>query len=308
MAYVVVRFKGREVGRWPLTGALSVGRSVECDVAVRDILLSRHHCQIVPYRNGWIAHDLGSKNGTRVGEQPITRRGLADGDVLSLGNTTVRFQVGRLPASHKPPPKRPADPFEALSGTVADFDADAVIPAPSAEALARAAAFPRPRPAPPDPAGYAADDLYGLMTEIASSSWDSIYAQASRPRRSIPRVPAGLARPIVPRGAVVATTAAGPVLPATSSPITAVPPLVLRMPRRSEAAFAETLQVQSAIGTPHRPSRPALPPASVDACTDSIDATVAGGRKRRAEWMSAMLRPLTAIHRWVGPLKRAGMF
>ena len=37
-------------------------------------------------------------------------RGLLDGDVLTLGKTEVRFQMGRLPANHKPPAKRPARP------------------------------------------------------------------------------------------------------------------------------------------------------------------------------------------------------
>ena len=175
MAYVVVSFKGQEVGRWPLKGPLTVGRSTECDVVVRDILLSRRHCEIAPYRNGWIARDLGSKNGTMVGRHPITRRGLTDGDVLKLGKTTVRFQIGRLPAEHKPPAKRPADPFEALSGTVTDFDPKA------AEAYCQDNNLPKPQPIPPEPAGYSKDDLYSLLTEIASSSWDSIYAGASQP-------------------------------------------------------------------------------------------------------------------------------
>jgi predicted component of type VI protein secretion system len=181
MAYVVVSFKGQEVGRWPLNGPLTVGRSTECDVVVRDILLSRRHCEIAPDRGGWVACDLGSKNGTKAGRHPITRRGLADGDLLTLGKTTIRFRMGRLPAEHRPPAKRPADPFEALAGTVTDFDPQA------AEAFRQANHMPSPRPIPREPAAFARDDLYSLLTEIASSSWDSIYAQASRPKRPIPR-------------------------------------------------------------------------------------------------------------------------
>src|SRR4051794_16025062 len=96
MAYVVVSFKGKEVGRWPLTDTLAVGRSGECHVAVRDILLSRKHLEIVPDGKTWVAVDLNSKNGTKVKGAPVTRKVLRDGDVLSMGKTTIRFHRGRL--------------------------------------------------------------------------------------------------------------------------------------------------------------------------------------------------------------------
>ena len=52
--------------------------------------------------------------------------------------------------------------------------------------------LPTPQPAPPDPHAYQADDVYSLLTDLASSSWDSIYMNASRP---LPNRPAP--RPIV---------------------------------------------------------------------------------------------------------------
>jgi len=231
MAYIVVSFKGQEVGRWPLNGPLSIGRSTECDIVVRDILLSRKHCQIVPYRSGWIAVDAESKNGTKCEGRQIKRRGLADGDVLTLGKTEVRFQIGRLPANHKPPAKRPADPFEALSNTVSEFDPHEV------EAFREKNRMPSPRPIPREPAAFEQDDLYSLLTGIASSSWDSIYAQASRPRRSIPRTNA-------------LVTAGG----GSSSGGTAT----LVVPQRSRLGFAEELQAP-AEDRPRRIARPATP-------------------------------------------------
>ena len=44
-----------------------VGRSPECDVAVRDLLLSRTHCRIEPAGHGWKVVDLNSRNGTGLG-------------------------------------------------------------------------------------------------------------------------------------------------------------------------------------------------------------------------------------------------
>lgn len=231
MAYIVVSFKGQEVGRWPLNGPISVGRSTECDVVVRDILLSRRHCQITPYRSGWIASDLDSKNGTRCEGQLITRRGLADGDLLVLGKTTIRFQIGRLAPNHRPPPRRPADPFEALSSTVCEFDPKAV------EAFRETNNMPSPRPMPREPDAYADEDVYSLLNEIVSSSWDSIYAQASRPRRPIPRL-----QGLMPAPASAATATA-----------------TMSLPRRSRMRFSEDLQVPEA--QTRRAGRPATPQA-----------------------------------------------
>lgn len=247
MAYVVVSFKGEEVGRWPLNGPVSVGRSTECDVVVRDVLLSREHCRIEPYRQGWVAIDLGSKNGTKCEGRPIARWGLTDGDVLTMGKTAVRFQMGRLAAGHKPPPKRPADPFEALSGTVADFDPSQV------DAYRRENNLPLPRPVPKEPDAYATEDLYGLLSEIVSSSWDSIYEQASRPKRPIPRVRAF-------RGG------AGGGGVATATAVSVSPSIV--NPARPRQKFAEELQ--AGVDRP-LPVRPRTPPVLANVATEPLN-------------------------------------
>ena len=308
MAYVVVSFKGQEVGRWPLKGPLTVGRSTECDVVVRDILLSRRHCEIAPYRNGWVACDLGSKNGTTVGKHPITRRGLSDGDVLKLGKTTVRFQIGRLPAEHKPPAKRPADPFEALSGTVTDFDPKA------AEAFCQDNNLPKPQPIPPEPAGYSKDDLYSLLTEIASSSWDSIYAQASQPKRPIPRGHlkaggprsnggggdgggGGTALATLPETATATETDAPDAPAATEALLT----------RRSRLGFAEELQVGEVKAT--QVARPASPFEALAVQPARPASPGAGERpKSLGALLGLLIGPLAALHRWVAPAGRVLIF
>lgn len=280
MAYVIVSFKGKEVGRWPLVRTLTIGRSGECDVVVRDILLSRRHCQIELTGNHWSVVDLGSKNGTRRGKTRVVRHGLADGDLLTLGKTTVRFVIGRLPSEYKPPAKRPADPFEALSGTVSDFDPAA------AEVFCRENGLPKPQPIPREPAAYVKDDLYGLLTEIASSSWDSIYAQASQPKRPIPR---NGARPTAADSSTRATGTA--TLPRT----------------RSRLGFSEELQVEEAR-TP-RPIRPATPMDLPRLATPVSPPATGSARQRRwRSTLSAIARPLVALHRWVAPAGRVRMF
>jgi pSer/pThr/pTyr-binding forkhead associated (FHA) protein len=250
MAYVVVSLKGQEVGRWPLEGPLSIGRSTECDVVIRDILLSRQHCRIEPYRGGWVAVDLGSKNGTLSEDgHRIARRGLRDGEELTLGKTTIRFRTGRLPATHKPPRKRPADPFEALSGTVAGMDVSAVYDPAAVEAFRQKNDMPAPRPMPREPAAYATDDLYSLLTEIASSSWDSIYAQASQPKRPIPTFNGGV-RPTTLEGATALASGGTAIASAPS----VSNPLLART--RQKRLFADDLQVTEDTSRVKRPATP----------------------------------------------------
>jgi len=272
MAYIVVSFKGQEVGRWPLNGPLSIGRSTECDIVVRDILLSRRHCEIVPYRSGWIATDAESKNGTWCEGRLIKRRGLADGDVLALGKTTIRFQMGRLPANHTPPPKRPADPFEALSNTVSEFDPAEV------EAFREKNRMPAPRPIPKEPAAFEQDDLYSLLTGIASSSWDSIYAQASRPRRPIPRN-----HLIRTNGGTAVATLTTPAETAT-----------LVAPHRSRLAFAEELQAPAE----DRPERIVRPAAPMRLATVVVEPAVKPQR-RPSRLVSWMQKSTNALLEWL---------
>ena len=186
MAFIVYFYKDEEQGRIPLEGPVQIGRSPDCEVAVRDILLSRHHCRIEPANGGWVITDLGSKNGTRIGGADVTRETLNDGDVIRMGKTAVRFFAGEfVPATEKPksPSQRPADPFEALSGTISDFEYQPRGPIRSTEKL------PTPRPGPQEPASYKTDNVRGLVTEMVSSSWDSIYEEATRTNDEAPQSP-----------------------------------------------------------------------------------------------------------------------
>lgn len=184
MAFVVVLFRGEELTRRELTEPLVIGRAPECDVSIRDILLSRRHCRIEPAPGGgWAVEDLGSKNGTRIGGELVTRATLRDAVGIRMGNTHVKFYAGafrrgsgqRRAAANEPARRRPADPFEALSGTVEAFDYKSGKPARDLDRL------PTPLPKPSDPKSYSDEDVYSMLTELASSSWDSIYATASGP-------------------------------------------------------------------------------------------------------------------------------
>ncbi|MBI3858353.1 MAG: FHA domain-containing protein [Planctomycetes bacterium] len=71
-----------------------IGRSAEADISVPiDQNCSRKHCQIRKWAGKFILEDLQSHNGTFVnGEKVVKDRPLFDGDLISIGDTTVLFK------------------------------------------------------------------------------------------------------------------------------------------------------------------------------------------------------------------------
>ena len=87
----VVLPDGRRValGDRPIT----VGRLETAEVKFTDLTVSRVHATIERDGDGFAVRDAGSQNGTRVNGQPVDRRRLEDGDVVSFGAIAVRFEA-----------------------------------------------------------------------------------------------------------------------------------------------------------------------------------------------------------------------
>jgi pSer/pThr/pTyr-binding forkhead associated (FHA) protein len=74
---------------------LVIGRAAECDVCLSwDSEVSRLHAELVRIGSQWLVADEGlSRNGTHVGGERLAgRRRLTDGDVVTLGGTTISFR------------------------------------------------------------------------------------------------------------------------------------------------------------------------------------------------------------------------
>jgi hypothetical protein len=71
-----------------------IGRLADCVVMISDTNTSRHHAQIVRSGSGFVIADLGSTNGTSVnGERLTADHRLADGDIITVGSVSVRFEA-----------------------------------------------------------------------------------------------------------------------------------------------------------------------------------------------------------------------
>ena len=71
---------------------ITLGRSRECDVTVQDANVSRRHAEIRQEGATYWIVDLDSTNGTEVNGRRVQRAKLADGDVVTIGSTDVRFE------------------------------------------------------------------------------------------------------------------------------------------------------------------------------------------------------------------------
>ena len=110
-AYLTVIVDNREVQRRPIDRAITLGRSLDCDLWIDDPRLSRTHCRLEPALegDGWVVIDLNSRNGTCVNaKRVIERQPLSHRDVITIGRIHVKFHA----YGYVPP--RPTDPSEAI--------------------------------------------------------------------------------------------------------------------------------------------------------------------------------------------------
>jgi two-component system cell cycle response regulator len=87
---------GREVGAFfALTSsAMQIGRSPSAQIRLEEDGVSRNHARIVRVGDEYMLEDLGSTNGTYLGDERIAKREqLHDGARIRIGNALLRFAL-----------------------------------------------------------------------------------------------------------------------------------------------------------------------------------------------------------------------
>lgn len=92
---LVVMLDGVIIERRLLTpGRLLIGRSRHNDLWLQSRFVSRNHAVLIVTDTEAHVVDLRSTNPTRVNGQPVQNKALAAGDLLSIGNYQLRFDLG----------------------------------------------------------------------------------------------------------------------------------------------------------------------------------------------------------------------
>jgi len=85
---MLIVYEGQLEGqRWVIDQPLvTIGRGSDCEIALPERQVSRHHAQIERQNGGYLLRDLGSKNGTCVNGQEVRDRPycLKDGDEIQI--------------------------------------------------------------------------------------------------------------------------------------------------------------------------------------------------------------------------------
>jgi pSer/pThr/pTyr-binding forkhead associated (FHA) protein len=72
-----------------------LGRAPDNHIVVSDTYVSSYHARLDRRDGEWWLTDLGSRNGTRLNDVPITKSvPLADGDVIEVGQVELVLEIG----------------------------------------------------------------------------------------------------------------------------------------------------------------------------------------------------------------------
>ncbi len=72
---------------------VTIGRMPDSVITLEDPNVSRNHAEIRPQGGGFVVADLGSTNGTKINGVKVSERVLQDGDELTFGATSFRFEA-----------------------------------------------------------------------------------------------------------------------------------------------------------------------------------------------------------------------
>jgi hypothetical protein len=104
--FIVVIVEGPGAGaEYDVAGSVVAGRDPAAAIPLQDPESSREHASITAQEGGAVVEDLGSTNGTFVGEERISgSRVIQPGDRIRIGTTVLELRAGVVTGAPPPPP------------------------------------------------------------------------------------------------------------------------------------------------------------------------------------------------------------
>ncbi|GAA1114628.1 FHA domain-containing protein FhaB/FipA [Nesterenkonia jeotgali] len=76
------------------SASIMMGRAQECTLVLEDDYASGKHARLFPQGSRWFLEDLGSTNGTWLGEEQLTRASTVEpGDRIRIGKTVLELRT-----------------------------------------------------------------------------------------------------------------------------------------------------------------------------------------------------------------------
>lgn len=92
-----------------------IGRGSSCEVRILDLSLSRKHCAVEFMEGQWMLIDLMSTNGCKLNGDPVVGSlPIADGGVITAGQTTLVAALSEKPAASAAPASRSTGSLPAM--------------------------------------------------------------------------------------------------------------------------------------------------------------------------------------------------
>jgi len=92
MPYIYIKCRDGRVYNFPiLKEQITIGRSKDNDISLKDNTVSRNHAQIIKTKDDYLLTDLGSFNGTMVNKKSIHSAILKHEDQIKMGLTKLTF-------------------------------------------------------------------------------------------------------------------------------------------------------------------------------------------------------------------------
>jgi hypothetical protein len=102
MAKIIIKFNNEVVDHIDLKqGDMKIGRKPGCDILIDNLAVSGEHANIFTVGEDSFVQDLGSTNGTFIGNKKISKHHLKNGDPIVIGKHTLVYLID---SAHGQPP------------------------------------------------------------------------------------------------------------------------------------------------------------------------------------------------------------